>query len=148
MKEFDNCSRTISTHCDSLQGDTKHLLTSLKDLAKSTAEQVTNLHSSVDRFASDQTVLISGQSSYIDAQISKLQTSLQTIMSRENDSQECVALVQSALQEIQNRLAGEYMEWTLSLSGATERLCSDIEASSSVQHNAVCHSSLFSDFTF
>jgi ABC-type transporter Mla subunit MlaD len=137
MKEFDNCSKTISNHCVGLDSDASVLLSSLKNLSKSSNEQLASLRSHVDNFSDTQAALIAEQSTYIDSQISKLQESLQTVLSRENDSSECISLIQGALQDIQKRLSGEYAEWAVSFTRSIDELCVETERSSSAQHDAV-----------
>ena len=100
-------------------------------------EQLSGVLSYVDKFSESQTNVIAAQSVYIDSQISKLQASLQTVMSRENDSSECVEIIHGALQDIQKRLSGDYVDWASSLTKAMDALCSEVEGTNSTQLDAV-----------
>ena len=88
-------------------------------------------------FSESQAALISAQSSRIDIQLSKLQASLQAVVTHETESTECVTRIQDVLQSLQKKLANDYVDWVNQTSKAMDAILLEAEKSSSVQNATV-----------
>src|SRR5882762_6846729 len=124
---FTSNTKAVSTHSKIITAETTAILTKLEEFIKTSNQSTTKLRAEAKQYQTKELEILAGQSERIDAQLKRVQDTLQIIQSKDAISGEAASAIQTAVKEAQESFKTGFTTWAVTLSKSCEVICKELQ---------------------